>query len=390
MAPPPAYSVTPPAMQDYEASQPGAPLVESPAGSVGTGPSWLQWGPVTLHPHFIYRILYGTGIQSAPGQTQATVVQQFSPGVLFAIGRHWTLDYTPLFSYYSSSSFQNNVGQSVTLTWGTTYEDWAFGFSQGYNTVSAPLVQTGMQTDTESYSTSAHASYRFTSTLSTDLSIGQNFQFAQQFTSTRSWLTMGWVNYSPGDRWDVGLGAGYEYDDLNPGPNTMSENMQGRFRWRATQKTSFVLHGGVEDQQTLGGGAGSLVTPIFGAAIQYQPVETTMLSLTADRTVTPSLFSGQTIESSTVGITLSQRLLKRLTLNAGVAYGTSSYLATTNVPTAGTGRADNTYSFNVGLGTTFLERGSASVFYQFSDNNSTQAGFGFSSSQVGVELGYRY
>ena len=28
LAPPPVYSVTPPAMQEYEASQPGAPMVE--------------------------------------------------------------------------------------------------------------------------------------------------------------------------------------------------------------------------------------------------------------------------------------------------------------------------------------------------------------------------
>jgi len=390
LAPPPVYSVTPPAMQDYEASQPGAPQVESLAASVGDEPRWLQWGPVTLHPHLLYRFLYGNGIESAPGQPQTTAIQQFSPGVLFAIGSHWTLDYTPLFSYYSSSSFQNTVDESVALTWGTSYQDWVLGFSQSYRASSAPLIQTGVQTDTETYSTSASASYRFSSKMSADMSISQNFLFAQQFTSTRSWSTMDWLNYEPEDRWDVGVGAGYEYDDVTPGPNAMDEVIQGRIRWRATGKTSFTVHAGLEDQQYLGGGANSLITPVFGASIQYQPVETTTLSLTADRSVTPSLFQGQVTESTSVGISLSQRLLKRLNLSLGAGYGTSSYLATTNSPTVGTGRVDNFYSFNVRLGTTFFERGTAAVFYQYSDNPSTQPGFAFSSSQVGVELGYRY
>jgi len=47
---------------------------------------------------------------------------------------------------------------------------------------------------------------------------------------------------------------------------------------------------GVEDQQYLSGGAGDLVTPIFGATIQYQPFEQTKLSLSANRTVGTSYF----------------------------------------------------------------------------------------------------
>ena len=389
LAPPPVYSLTPPAMQDYEAGQPGAPQVESLASVIDV-PHWLEWGPVTLHPHLLYRFLYGSGIQSAPGQPQNTVIQQFSPGVLFAIGSHWTLDYTPLFSYYSSSNFQDSIDQSVALGWGTTYQDWTLGFSQTYRQSSAPLIQTGTQTDTDGYLTSANASYHFSSRMSVDLLISQNFLFADQFTSTRSWTTIDWVNFEPADRWDTGLGVSYEYDDVNPGPNTTSEGVQGRIRWRATGKTSFVIHGGVEDQQSLGGGASSLVTPIFGASIQYQPVDTTTLSLIADRSITPSFFQGQTTVNTSLGGSVNQQLLERVNLSVGVGYGRTSYLATTNIATAGTGRVDNNYYINVRLGTTFLTRGTAAVFYQYSDNPSTQPGFGFSSSQVGFELGYRY
>lgn len=392
LAPPPAYSVTPMAMQEYETNQPGAPRVEQFATGVEgtTPPRWTLWGPVTLHPHLLYRFLYGTGIESAPGQTENTIIQQFSPGVLFALGRHWTLDYTPLFSFYSSSSFHNSTDESVVLTWGTSYDDWIFGFSQGYTSSSAPLVQTGMQTDTQDYATSAKASYHFSGKMSVDLSISQNFSSAEQFTSTKSWSTMDWLNYDTGARWDVGVGVGYEYDDVNPGPNTMEEQLQGRIRWQASEKINFALHGGLEYQQYLDGGAGNLITPVFGASVQYQPINTTTISLSGDRSISPSLFQGQVIETTSVGISLSQRLLTRLNLSLGSSYGHSNYRASTNNPTTGTGRTDNYYAFTARLGTTWLDKGTASIFYQYSHNPSTEPGFTFSSSQVGAEIGYRF
>jgi len=48
-----------------------------------------QWGPVSFHPSLSYQFLYGTGIQSSPGNQQASVVQTVSPNFLFVIGSHW-------------------------------------------------------------------------------------------------------------------------------------------------------------------------------------------------------------------------------------------------------------------------------------------------------------
>lgn len=392
LALPPAYSVAPPAVQENETNQPGAPQMESFAAGVAgvETPLWLQWGPVTTHPHFLYRFLYGTGIQSSPGQSQKTVVQQFSPGVLFALGAHWTLDYTPLLSFYSSSAFKNTVDENVVLSWGTSYEDWTFGFSQGYSATTDPSIVTGTQTEMESYTTSLKASHRLNSAISVDLSVNQNFSFAQQFTSTRSWSTLNWLNYSAGEKWDTGLGLGYEYDDVNPGPNVMDETVQARVRWQLTQKLGFNLHGGLEVQQYLGGGVPALFTPIFGASVQYHPFTTTSLSLTGDRSVSPSLFQGQVSDTTSVGVTLTQQLLQRLSLSVGGSYGRTSYLASTNSLSAVSGRTDNYYAFTARLITAVLDRGSAAIFYQYSDNPSTIQAFSFSSSQVGLELQYRF
>ncbi|HZQ45434.1 MAG TPA: hypothetical protein VFC07_00360, partial [Verrucomicrobiae bacterium] len=98
----------------------------------------------------------------------------------------------------------------------------------------------------------------------------------------------------------------------------------------------------------------------------------------------------QVTETTSVSASMNQQLLKRLNLTVGAGYGRSNYRASTNTPTAGTGRTDNYYSLNLRLGTTFLQRGTASIFYQYSHNPSTEPGFSFSSSQTGFELGYRF
>jgi hypothetical protein len=53
-------------------------------------------------------------------------------------------------------------------------------------------------------------------------------------------------------------------------------------------------------------------------------------------------------------------------------------------------RLDDYYSFNIRLGSAFLRRGSIAVFYQYTDNSSSQAGYTFSSNQAGLELGYKF
>jgi hypothetical protein len=388
LAPPPAYSTSPPAVQEYETNQVGTPLVEQLAPANPLEQPLLQAGPVVIHPHPIYRFIYGNGIEATPGQQHETAINQITPGVLFAIGTHWTLDYSPTLSYYSDSHFRNTVDQSVGLRWGTLYQDWVLGFSQSYGSSSAPTIETGTQTDSETYTTAANATYRINTEMSVDLTASQNFSFADQFTTTRTWSTMDWLNFALWTRADIGVGVGYDYNELNPGPDVMDEQLQARTRWRLTDKTSFAVHGGLQDEQYLTNGAGSRAFFIFGASAVYRPVATTEISLSADRSTTPSLFQGQVIEDTGVSLGINQRLLKRLNLSLSASYGESRYLST--IPSVSTtNRVDTYYSFGARLGTAVLKRGTASVFYQYSDNMSNVKGFGYVSSQVGLELTYR-
>ncbi len=400
-SPPPSPSLQPSAVQDYQNShsdmQVFAPLAQL------FDPFTI--GPATLHPHVFYQFLYGSGLESGPGQTGNSIVQRFSPGATLDVSANLTLDYTPTFSFYSSHQFRNTLDHSVALNWGTVYHDWLFSVSQNYISSSDPNVETAAQTDQQTYSTSLGAAHQFNDKISLDLGVGQTFYYTGNGSSnylinladSRSWSTMNWLNYSYAPRlnFGIGLGFGYSQQSATNSSDAMNEEYQGRVNWRATDAISFQLSGGLEDQQYLSGGANPLLTPIFGAGVQYQPFDHTQISVNANRTVNRSSFANQVTEGTSVSADLNQRLLGRFFLDLGGGYVSSKYVASLEGFSAG--RSDNTYNFSARLSSSFIKRGTVAIFYDYSKNVSTQNGFAasssafaYSSSQVGFELGFSY
>ncbi|MDB6021256.1 MAG: hypothetical protein JWQ04_1113 [Pedosphaera sp.] len=389
MVPPPSYSVTPPAMQEEQQNeglgwlQPGVGKIPLP----GFSDLW-HWGPVTLRPHATYQLLYADGIQSAPGQQQASVVQTFTAGMLFTIGTHWTLDYDASLTYYSNHQLTDSLGHSATLTWGTSYDDWTLGFSQGFTTSDAPNVETGAQTSIQGYSTSLSASHRFTSAFSMDFGVSQSISLVTGFTSSDTWSTSDWLNYQFWPRLDGALGVTYGYSAVSAGNDLSNESLQARLSWRIANKSSLVVHGGVADVQYLGSGLPDLITPTFGASFQYQAFRNTAISLSADRGITPSLLQNQASISTSLSVTLTQQILKRFSLSVAGSYGDNEYVA--SAAGINVNRSDTSYSISTSLSWALLKRASIALTHQYSVNSSSAAGFSFASTQYGLQLGYSF
>ncbi len=387
-APRPEFPVAPPALQQFQTSElevfspAGTPTSEEPASQP------FRWGPVNLRPHVFYRFLYVDGILAQTNMPVTTVMHEVAPGFLLELGSHWNLDYTPTWRFYSDKNFQDTLDHSVRLTGGTAYEDWIFGLSQAYVSSSTPLIETGTQTEQETYSTALNASYRMNSKMSLDLGIGQMFRYTRDFQNSREWSTLDWLNYQFFPRLDVAIGAGFGYVDVDTGPDMTYEQLQGRINWRATDKISFQIHGGAEDRQFLTNGVSDLINPVLGVVVQYQPFTVTKISVHANRVVAVSYFLNQVVESTSVGGSLNQRLFNKLYLDFGGEYHTDKYVDTAN--SVFQGRTDDYYSLNVRLSYLFLKHGTFAVLYQYSDNSSSQSGFAYLSRQVGIELGYRF
>lgn len=395
----------PPLTTEWQQDQPDEMDVFLPAGEAEENelPEIFRYGPLQLRPHADYRIFYGNGIQSSPGNAESMLIQDLSPGLLLDLGSHWALDYTPTFRFYSSDKFRDTMDQSVSLTGGFAYEDWKYTLSHSSQFTSDPTVETGTQTTQSTHSTSFGASHALNSQVSADLGLSQQINLVSGLDNSYDWSTMDWLNYEFWPRMNAGLGLGGGYVLVQANGQAQAgnagdldqtyEQAQARVNWRATQKISFQINGGLEDRQFMTAGTRAALNPIFGAAIQYAPFKVTQISLNASRAVSASDYylAAQETETTTVSLNLDQRVLKKFKLDLGVAYSQSDYgTATGGAAGNAVNRTDDEISLTARLSHPFFRRGTWSLFYQYSDNNSSQPGFSFTSSQTGFEVGYRF
>jgi hypothetical protein len=375
----------PPMGTSVLSAPPVAPLPDVPL---------LQLGPVKFYPHFLYRFLYGDGIPAQANEKLATAINEVYPGMLFQVGSHWQLDYTPSLHYYSNSHFQDTTSQSVALNGVTTNQNWTLGLSQRYAEASQPLIETGAQTDLETYNTAITAAYHFNTKASLEMGLNQDFVFEGQNASSeplvdyKVWSTMDWFNYQFWPRLGAALGIGGGYVDFSAGSDISYEQLQGRISWQATDKVSLLASGGLDDRQFLSSTQPALLNPIFTVSGFYRPFEDTTLSLNASRAVSPSYLEGLIRESTMVSGSFRQRFFKKLSLDFSTGYSVISYEASSVGPNQT--REDHDTFVEVRLSVPILKRGTAGVFYEAMENTSTVAQYQLSSTQIGFDLSYRY
>ncbi len=395
MSPPPVVT-TPPVVQDDATNNEMNVFI--PNGVVNPDSAGLfQYGPATLHPHVNYSFIYGSGIQSSVGSQGDTILQQLSPGLTVDLGRHWTVDYTPTINFYSSRQLRDTVDQSASLMGATHYEDWSLSASQNFSSSSDPITETGAQTSQQSYGTALSAAYAFNDKWSANANVSQNISLVSGFQDSYAWSALGGATYQLWPRLNVGFTAGGGYtitkadgsiSDNNP--DVVNEQGQFNINWRATDKISLQASAGLEDQQFLAVGFKNSLEPIFSASVQYAPFKVTQISLSASRTVGSSDYYiiAQSIESTMVALNVTQRILVKYHLNLGVSYTKSQY--TTSLDTLSAARTDNDYSFNASFGRSFLTHGNWAITYQYSDNESDEAGLSQRSNQIGFQVGFAY
>jgi hypothetical protein len=353
---------------------------------------------VSLHPYFRYRFSYTEGLQSTPGNTSPTYINEVSPSLLITIKDHWTLDWSPTLRFYSSKNYKDTTDQSVILSGRAESQDWRFGLMQSYITSSQPLIETAAQTDLEMYSTVLSAHYFMSTKMSLDLTLSQNLRFVDQpqgislYQDSLEWSTLNWLNYQFWNKFGAAIGVGGGYVETGRNTTDMTfEQIQARIHWIVAQKMRLTINGGADDRQFVGGSgatAGNNLSPVYGIDLVYAIFPHTTFDLLGSRSVNASYYQDQITENTILQGRLSQRLLKRLQLEFTGGYRITTYQSTLQgVPV---NREDDTPFFDVRLNTGFLGRGTLSIFYYWSDNTSSQAGFTQSTKQVGLEILYRF
>jgi len=361
----------------------------------------LTWGPVNIYPKLFYGLYHGNGIQVAPGEQVKTASHVISPGVFLSLGDHWTLDYAPTKTVYVSEKLRDTFDHSVRLSGGTRYENLIFKVEQTYNSSTTPLRETASQTGREMYTTTFRFYNPFSSAMALESEVHQNFQFLEPSDVTaatvgqplqqnsREWSTLNWLNYQPWSGANVAIGPGIGHIAVDPDGTDMTyQRLLARMRWKLTDKVYVVAQGGGENWQFSNSPIGDQLNPTFMTMLQYAPFETTWLGLVYERVMSPSYFEGLVTETTSARVFLQQRILQKLKVIVGAQYGEMEYEASQANAITGT---DNYYSVETRLVTPFIGRGTISAMWQFGKNSSTRpGGYGFESSQIGMEVQYQF
>jgi hypothetical protein len=350
----------------------------------------LKWGPFQIIPAISYRFSYSKGLPGADirGEDDTTVLHRVAPS-LTVESEHLTLNYSPALNYYTKGRYDDSVDHAASLRSLFGYGDWVFGLTHGYSAGSRILAETGRQTDTESHRTGLTASYRLTDKTSLDLTANQSINETSQLNGSKNWSTMNWINYQLTEITRLGVGVGGGYSAVDLGSDMTYEQVQGRIGWAPRPKINVDVNGGVEIRQFLGAsGANDRINPIMGASASYRPFDYTIISLSANRGVNTSLFADQITESTSVSLSFGQRFLERFqgSLSGGIRmvdYQSSSRFAKTD-------RSDDIAFISASLGTQIFKKGSVSVSYSHSRNDSNEEAFSYDSDTFSVQVGYRF
>lgn len=312
------------------------------------------------------------------------------------LGSHWTVDYTATWIAYSNPVFKDSLDHSLSLAGGADLGDWLIQGGQTYASSNMPRVETGRQTKQEQARTSLNLQHRFDNHWSIEIGLLQDLQYIRQSPNYFDWSTEEWLTYRVMTRLSFSLGCRFGYTDFDPGAYMTYTQPQFRVQWRITDKLTLSGEVGRDHRKVHEVGFASQDSPSMSTSVQYRPFDYTTFSFSANRAVTPAYFNNSVIEGRGWSGELRQRLLGHFELTTGYSEQKSHYVGnhteliggvTVVVPDL---RDDTTKSFHFSLGTKVINRGMISVFYDRSRNESTLAGFSFTSHQVGCEFNYRF
>jgi hypothetical protein len=363
-----------------------------------------RWGAVHIHPRVSYQFLYANGVHSSPGQAQDTITHTIAPGVTLNLGPHVTVDYSPSIRFFSEKQFHNTVDHALEAHAGYGYGDWTFGISQNLAITDQPTIETSGQVEQTDYHAGLFASYHLSEKASLSTSVGAGLLYTSggtnvfvgssnaapsSLTDSQSYNAAETFDYNFNEHLSGGVMVSVGYTEQSSGFRSVEEQGSAHLAWHPGTKLSATLSGGVERRSFLDSKSSDAWNPIYSANLGYQLFEQTALSVYANRSVNASIFDRQLSENTTVGVGIQQRLFGKVHLSLGMGYNKADYKSTATTDLS-TSRSDESLSYTAGASVGFLKRFNFSIFYEYSQNQSSQSGFSYDSNQLGVSLAWAY
>lgn len=363
-------------------------LVGSTAGYGVRQSPLFQWGRFEFRPHLAYQFLYADGLLAGLAQLVPSYIHTFSPGLLVEAGENWSFDYTARWTSFSSSAFRETLGHAAALNGTLESPGWTVALSQRYSATDDPMIETARQTEQEIVTTTVRGAYQIGRRVSAILNGEQRLTFTEALADTYEWTLRPEIAYSFSSTLRAGVSLGSGYLRVDQGSDMTYLRPLASLSWQPGRKTSIELLGGVDRWRFVSGNRSSFGGVYYRAAVRYNPFDATVISLSGERSLSAAPFRDQATQLNSWELRVNQRVLTHLQFEVRASHRETTYVGAPE--SAEGGREDEQRSYDGRLSTTFLGRGSVAAIYRWSRIDSNVPGYGFTSSQVGFEIGYEY
>lgn len=201
--------------------------------------------------------------------------------------------------------------------------------------------------------------------------------------------------YSPGfaPKTNLGLGFRFGQDNYAANPDQEYYTPSVRYRYAATSRTSFHSSLGYEFRDSSNAGAIENTGIVYDGGVSWVPSAKTTFDFSFYKNNRPSYSTGgEDVDSTGVVLKMNNDLPGHFVLSNSLGYENAEYSPNT-VGVVST-REDDFFRYRVSLGhplrLTNDISGSVSVFYTYSDNDSTLAAASFEQHVTGVRFGVNY
>jgi hypothetical protein len=338
---------------------------------------------------------YNTNIFLSRTGEVADMVYRVAPLIAYARGDskpgeggYVRVAYQPALVVYGDGSADNRVDQSAGLEAGWKGKVSSLTYQGDVRKSGDATADTGTQTDRLELENEIRAAWSVREKVSLEAAAGGSQTKYDNSSLVDSGRYYGEVAvrhaYSP--KTEVGVFYQAGRLKIRGADSQTVQQVAGSLEWQPREKIGIRIDAGAELRSA---GGDSTTNPLLDARFDWSPREGTRLFLTAyQRQEVSALNDGQIYEVRGVTAGLFQRLGGNWAVRLEAGYEVADYIP--DPATGALSREDAIWFVRPSLNYQFSDGIDGAFFVEASDNDSTDADFGYDATLTGVELNYKF
>ena len=339
-------------------------------------------------------VVYSDNIFLSNSDRVADVIWSASAGLIFELGdfrsqneNYFTAQWIGQPVIYTKNSEQNGFNQFAALAFQYRFNKLVMKLDSSYSIVKGANREVNQIITTQTFWNSLAFGYDYSDKTSFNLAFTQNASSSQGFQNTSQYQVRAGIDYQIFPKTRVGLQGGVGVLDQTDSPLQYLQEALIKVSYSATGKLSIFFRGGVQFLEFEGSDI-IKIDPVFSLGVDYQPFYATSLSLVGFRNVVASTsLTGQDYIATGIELNAQHQFFQKLVAAVSLGYENDSYFGTTpETLDTPSNRVDDYVFARSRLTYAFVDWFSASVFYEYRQQASTQEISSFYNNRIGMEI----